>query len=453
MDTATDRILINRGLQFEVTDLDGVPGQTQTSLISDINDDGAPDLMIGNDYLVPDSYFLGDGKGGFRKIIRRDQVIPRTTENTMSMDTGDFNNDLIPDIYLANIGFSRGIDVVSNIFGKDMKDRGKAFCDSGISVLGPERCRELIQLVTLLNPEKQDTSERCYTLTRLRAVRECMVTRMALLAARKNDSSLCEKISRDHPLARKICLKYFLAKRMEAPMEEEIPQRSLSNILLAGEKDHVFMDVSKHAGVTTAEWSWNAKFADLDNDEWQDLFVVNGVLITQEFAPNKFFHNQEGKQFSSDEAVFGLDDLDHSSSYTYLDIDNDGDLDIITNTLYGPFKVYINNEAKRNSVTFLLRDNRGNRFCVGCKIVIHYGPGGGRRQVREIKAGGGFHSYDAPVAHFGLGLYETIHRVDIRWSTGETTSIKHPFLANREYRIQRRNQRQTAQSKAGPAGS
>ena len=102
--------------------------------------------------------------------------------------------------------------------------------------------------------------------------------------------------------------------------------------------------------------------------------MVNGVLITQEFATNNFFRNLEGKQFVAAEKEFGLYDRDHSSSYTYIDIDNDGDLDIISNTLYGPFKVYINNETKNNSTTFKLRDAKGNRFCVGCRITVHYGP-------------------------------------------------------------------------------
>ena len=38
---------------------------------------------------------------------------------------------------------------------------------------------------------------------------------------------------------------------------------------------------------------------------------------------------------------------------------------------------------------------------------------GKRHQMREIKTGGGFHSYDAPIAHFGLGKYKTIHQIEI----------------------------------------
>ncbi len=438
MDNSIDQLVINRGLVFSIEDLEGIPGQTHSALFSDINQDSVTDLVIGNDYRVADTYYLGNEGGGFKKITKGEGTVPITTENTMSVDTGDINNDLVPDIYLANIGFTKGIDVVSNIFGDAMQETGRQFCDSGESILEKATCHKLLHLVTLLNPEKQDISERCTLLASGKETRDCMVTRMALLAARKNDESLCGRISKGHDMGYNLCKNYFRAGTLDFDSEEEIPLRPMSNVLLQGSKEFRFEDVSEKNNVTTAEWSWNAKFADLDNDEWQDLYVVNGVLITQEFATNNFFRNLEGKQFVAAEKEFGLYDRDHSSSYTYIDIDNDGDLDIISNTLYGPFKVYINNETKNNSVTFKLRDAKGNRFCVGCRITVHYGRDGSRKQFREIKAGGGFHSYDAPMAHFGLGGFDSLSHLEIRWSTGETTVIDRPLPANREYRIERR---------------
>ena len=120
-----------------------------------------------------------------------------------------------------------------------------------------------------------------------------------------------------------------------------------------------------------------------------------------------------------------------------MDIDRDGDLDIIANTLYGTFKVYTNNESKNNSITFKLRDKKGNRFCLVCRIIIRYGEYAEKHQMREIKTGGGFHSYNAPLAHFGLGTSENIQSIEITWSTGEASIIKHNFLANYEYIIAR----------------
>ena len=437
IDTAVDQLVINRNLKFTLSDLEGVPGQTHTVLFSDINDDGSLDLMIGNDYQVSDTYFLGKGEGGFKKIRKQDGIVPVTTENTMSMDTADFNNDLQLDLYLANIGFSKGIDVVSNIFGNVMQEAGRNFCDAKDTVLAHDECHDLVKLVTLLNPEKQDPSERCNVLKDRQTVGACMVTRLALFAARRNEPGLCDKIAPRHVMPKKLCDNYFIPEAVYPDTSDEIPLRSMSNILLQGVPGPRFQDVSRDAQVETAEWSWNARFADLDNDEWQDLYVVNGVLITQEFATNNFFHNQHGKTFQAAEREFGLEDLDHSSAYTYIDIDNDGDLDIIANTQYGPFKVYRNNETRNSSVVFKLRDGRGNRFCIGCRVTIHYGAEGKRHQVREIKASGGYRSFDAPLAHFGLGGNTKIQKVEVRWSDGTQTRINHSLPANREYTLQR----------------
>ena len=434
---AVNQWVLNQNLEFESQSLEGIPGQTHSVLASDINADGYRDLMIGNDYRVSDTFYLGTPNVEFKKIRQQDGVIPLTTQNTMSIDTGDFNNDLIPDIYLANIGMSRGLDVVSNIFGSTMQNVGLEFCDSGTTLLDHKTCQDLNQLTTLLNPEKQDITEHCTRLKNAQWIKECMVTRMILVATSRKSPSLCNKILDPFTLNRTYCQKFFQAKHVKISTENEIPMQTQFNLLLSGQTDHTFKNVSEQTKVSTAEWSWNARFADLDNDEWQDLYVVNGVPITQEFASNNFFHNQKGKSFIQAQGEFGLDDYDHSSSYTYIDIDRDGDLDIIANTVYGPFKVYTNNNTQGNSVTFKLIDEKGNRFCLGCTLIVRYGPEDKRHQMREIKLGGGFHSYDAPIAHFGMGLYETIQQIEIIWSTGEVSTIQHEFLANHEYTVHR----------------
>ena len=41
------------------------------------------------------------------------------------------------------------------------------------------------------------------------------------------------------------------------------------------------------------------------------------------------------------------------------------------------------------------------------------------------------------ITHFGLGGEEKIDRVEVRWSTGETTLFEQPFPANRDYVLTR----------------
>ena len=43
-----------------------------------------------------------------------------------------------------------------------------------------------------------------------------------------------------------------------------------------------FEDVSEVANVTMARWAWGAKFVDLNNDGWEDLYVTNGFITTED---------------------------------------------------------------------------------------------------------------------------------------------------------------------------
>lgn len=50
------------------------------------------------------------------------------------------------------------------------------------------------------------------------------------------------------------------------------------NSLFEGKPGGKFSDVSLSAGVTMGRWAWGSRFADLNNDGWQDLVVANGFI-------------------------------------------------------------------------------------------------------------------------------------------------------------------------------
>lgn len=56
-------------------------------------------------------------------------------------------------------------------------------------------------------------------------------------------------------------------------------------------------------------------------------------------------------------------------------------------------------------------------------------------QLRELKASGGYMSFDAPRLHFGLGEQRTADRIGVRWPTGEVTEVDGPFEAGKRYRL------------------
>ena len=259
------------------------------------------------------------------------------------------------------------------------------------------------------------------------------------------DINNCQKIPKSLKEARLFCQKLFDLKKIEDQTvtdrnfdQEDLPQRPMSNLLLVSDGKGAFIDKTKKFGVINSFWSWNAKFADVDNDEWQDLYVGNGFLLNDEMSTNVFFNNQKGQSFLQKEKEFGLEDFIHTHSYTYIDYDLDGDLDILATGNYAPLRLFKNHSKKGHSLSFSFVYHKGNRNGIGNKVIIHYGNQGESRQIREVKMGGGFLSFDRPWVHFGLGGNKKVTKVEVIWSTGEKTTLKKDFRVGKHYQIERK---------------
>jgi hypothetical protein len=251
--------------------------------------------------------------------------------------------------------------------------------------------------------------------------------------------SLCDKFPPQWEALAFICAYAFKPRHSYPPeaFEQQIKPITGRNVLLTQGSDGRFVDEAEGMGIALAGFTWNAKFADIDNDEWQDLYVVNGWFGSGVRESNIWFQNQKGVRFIDKTRQAGLESFLAAGTYLYLDFDNDGDLDILTVTVDGPIWVYENHSSRYRALLVELDDGIGNSQGIGSKITIHYGPEGSRHQMRELKAGGGHLSYDVPQAHFGLGEFETVQRIEIEWSTGERTDVLGEFPAGYRYRITR----------------
>jgi uncharacterized membrane protein YraQ (UPF0718 family) len=436
---ARNRLIFNEGGALTggiYRDIPGLPGETLTLLLADIDMDGDLDWLEGNDFEQPDLYFLADGSGGFTPITRQDGIVPFTTTTTMAIKAADLHNDGVPEIYVAQIaGRSSGV--------AGLKLRSlDSYCSDIERQAERDACQTNIDIKSWYKSGHSfdpTYARRCLEFSG-RYQSECKAMLVKDLAIQNRDPAICELIPAGQPRAQQLCDIHFRPIRQPtaAELAESIPQILRRNVLFVRKDDGTYDERAVEQGLEVGGWSWDVKIADVDNDEWQDVYIVNGTWVPNEVTPsNLFYRNRGDGTFSEQSGPFGLEDYLITAAATQLDIDNDGDLDFITTTVNGPVMAFVNNSADGHSIAFEFRDHIANRFGIGTKVRIRYGEGGERLQTRELQLGGGFMSFDVPVAHFGLGEHEGIDSVTIEWSNGRTTEIAGGLPAGALYRIER----------------
>ena len=421
------------GSKFQ--ELSGVPGETLSMLLSDINLDGKLDLLEGNDFEMPDEFYYGDGSGGFRTIGRQDAIIPMTTTTTMSIKTADLHNNGVPDIYIAQIaGRSSGVSKKLKMRRLEFycseieREDDKAVCAKNMAIKAWYKSGHSFDPTFAGKCQELDGRYRD----------ECKGMLVKDLAIQNKDPALCALIPATQRRARQFCDIHFRKIRQPTAAEiaDSIPQILGRNVLLTPNGDGTYGERAVEDGLEIGGWSWDVKIADVDNDGWQDVYVVNGTWVPNEVSPsNLFFHNEGNGKFSEKSASFGLEDYLITAAAVAVDIDNDGDIDFLSGPVNGPAMAFVNNSAAGNAIAFEFRDMAGNRFGIGNRIEIRYG--GGQTQMQELQSGGGFMSFDAPILHFGLGDANMVDSIKISWSNGGELVIDGGFPAGAAYRIER----------------
>ena len=147
-----------------------------------------------------DIYYVEAGGGRLRQL-RGGESVPISTLATMSVDSGDIDNDLVPDLYLTGKtdDFSTRRDASGA--GEDdldlrtlqIRQRNRDFeercCANVAEPLELERCRSFLEKREIVRTRKMVS---CKTLSAQADIDECMVTMQLLLAIISRDRRLCE---------------------------------------------------------------------------------------------------------------------------------------------------------------------------------------------------------------------------------------------------------------------
>lgn len=420
------------GALDRLTELPGLPGETLSILFSDIDANGTADLLVGNDFAIPDYIYLGDGAGGFDMVRRDSGLVEHTTTTTMAVKTADLQNNGRMDLYFAQIsGRSSGVSQKLKMQPLDQ------YCDAIENAEARTTCAKNMDIKTWYksgNNFNPTYAANCQELAEQDQL-ECRAMLIKDLAIQRRDANICTLIPVDQPVPRAFCDVHFQPAIAPALSDVELtaPQILNTNVLLRWD-GQAWRDIAMTNGLEVGGWSWDTKIADFDHDGFQDVYIVNGTWVPNDVSPsNLFFHNDGTGSFSEQSGPFGLEDYQMTAAATAFDIDGDGDLDMVTYPVNGPLAVFVNTEQDP-AVVVSLEDFQGNRNGVGAVVALEDDTG--RIQTREIQLGGGFMSFDAPQVHFGLGG-ATATNLAITWADGTRTTLTQAFEPGTQYTIVR----------------
>lgn len=322
---------------------------------TDFNGDGWMDLYVANDYAEPDFMYYNNGDGTFTNVIN--EQLKHITQLSMGSDTGDINNDGLLDL-----------------------------------------------ITTDMTPEDHYRSK----------------TNMASMST----------------------------ERFNTLVEAGAHRQYMSNTLQINTGLGTFSDIGNMAGMAFTDWSWASLIVDLDNDGLKDVIISNGIKkdvdnndyrnkvkslgkgatvedlfqlskdTPSQPLPNYAFKNKGDLQFEKITSAWGFDTPSFSNGMAYGDLDNDGDLDVITNNIDAPAFVY-ENKATGNFLKIKVQGPDKNKFGIGAKAIIYHN---GKKQMVENTVTRGFISSVEHGLFFGLGKDVKVEKVEVIWPNGTMNS-------------------------------
>ena len=179
-------------------------------------------------------------------------------------------------------------------------------------------------------------------------------------------------------------------------------------------------------------WGWDAGFFDYENDGDDDLYLCNG-WVDGSYAgnqKNQMFVNDAGFLYmappASPEAFAG-----NSRAAVQVDLDLDGDVDLVVNNFRQPPRVLENVQKQPGRwIRLRLTGTGKNPRAIGAQVSIRAGE---RTIIRQLVTGRGYLGQADPALHAGLGAARTVD-VTVTWPDGSTSEHK-GLASNREHAL------------------
>lgn len=326
--------------------------------ISDLNNDGWDDIYVSNDFQENDYYYVNQGNGTFKEINK--DAFGHESKYSMGNDIADINNDGWLDI------------ITLDMLPEDEK---------------------------VLKSSQIDLPLEIYNF--------------------QKDLGYDDQYSRN-------CLQLNIGKGKQ------------------------FADIGLYSGIAATDWSWSPLIADYNLDGLNDIFISNGIknrlndldyikflsdgqtrinsgssrFFDKEILKhqpsgawhNYIFQGNRDLKFTDQSTNWGFKKATLSQGAAYADLDNDGDLDIITNNMNEPATIYKNNSREQRPelhfLTIQLKGPPPNTFCVGAKVFAFSNDTVMYQELQPVR---GFLSCSEPLLHYGLGTKNKMDSLYIIW--------------------------------------
>jgi len=370
-----NKLLRNDGNQFvNVTDSSGIVSNVLSFglgiNVSDLNNDGWSDIYISNDYNENDYLYLNEKNGKFREVIR--EATGHVSLYSMGTDAADLNNDGLTDMITLDM-LPESNERIKLTAGDDNYDKYQQLLRAGFH---DQSMRNMLQINNGVD-------------------------------------------------------------------ENGVP---------------VFSEIGQLSGISNTDWSWSALMADFDNDGWKDIFVTNGYAkdyTNMEFlkystdlqaqagsagkvpsqleiiarmppinGPSYIFQNQKNLKFVKQTKAWGFDEENQANGAVYADLDNDGDLDLVTNNVNQKAFIYRNNADQKSGNNFLnvVLDSPVYAKLADARVVVYAGDS--LTQTQCFMPVRGFQSAQWGGLHFGMGKSQKIDSLKVKWADGKVQVLR-----------------------------
>lgn len=186
-----------------------------------------------------------------------------------------------------------------------------------------------------------------------------------------------------------------------------------------------FVDVALYSGISATDWTWSPLVQDFDMDGSKDIFFSNGIKkrlndldylkylgdpnVKREFNNRNFdqdkinrmpdgkvhnylYHGDSLLRFTDVSADNDMQRPSSSAGAIFVDLDNDGDPEIVTNNMDEPAFIYNNltinpwKETKPDFVKYSLKYEGKNRDGIGTKLFLRSAKNTDHQEIQTSNA-------------------------------------------------------------------